>query len=47
MRRAGVRFMCGTDLGNEYIYPGFSVHDELRLLVDAGSPRWRRCRPLH
>ena len=36
MRRAGVPFMCGTDLGNQYIYPGFSVHDELRLLVEAG-----------
>lgn len=36
MRRAGVRFMSGTDLGNPYVYPGFSVHDELRLLVKAG-----------
>jgi imidazolonepropionase-like amidohydrolase len=36
MRRAGVDFMTGTDLGNEYIYPGFSVHDELELLVEAG-----------
>jgi hypothetical protein len=36
MRRAGVRILCGTDLGNAYIYPGFSVHDELRLLVEAG-----------
>lgn len=36
MRRAGVRFMSGTDLGNPYVYPGFSVHDELRLLVRAG-----------
>jgi imidazolonepropionase-like amidohydrolase len=36
MRRAGVRFMSGTDLGNPYLYPGFSVHDELRLLVEAG-----------
>jgi hypothetical protein len=36
MRRAGVDFMAGTDLGNEYLYPGFSLHDELVLLVDAG-----------
>lgn len=36
MRHAGVDFMTGTDLGNEYIYPGFSVHDELELLVEAG-----------
>jgi hypothetical protein len=36
MRRAGVEFMAGTDLGNEYLYPGFSLHDELVLLVQAG-----------
>jgi hypothetical protein len=36
MRRAGVEFMAGTDLGNEYLYPGFSLHDELVLLVHAG-----------
>lgn len=32
--RAGVRFMAGTDVGGIVgIYPGFSVHDELGLLV--------------
>ncbi len=36
MRHAGVEFMTGTDVGNEYIYPGFSLHDELELLVKAG-----------
>ena len=36
MRQAGVPFMTGTDLGNDYIYPGFSLHDELALLVEAG-----------
>jgi hypothetical protein len=36
MRRAGVGIMAGTDLGNEYLYPGFSLHDELVLLVNAG-----------
>ncbi|MFN2458970.1 MAG: amidohydrolase family protein [Chitinophagaceae bacterium] len=36
MRRAGVEFMSGTDVGTEYIYPGFSLHDELALLVQAG-----------
>lgn len=36
MRHAGVDFMTGTDLGNEYIYPGFSMHDELELLIEAG-----------
>ncbi|HSE40852.1 MAG TPA: amidohydrolase family protein, partial [Acidobacteriota bacterium] len=36
MRRSGVDFMTGTDLGNDYIYPGFSLHDELLLLVEGG-----------
>jgi imidazolonepropionase-like amidohydrolase len=36
MHQARVYFMTGTDLGNPYIYPGFSVHDELRFLVEAG-----------
>jgi imidazolonepropionase-like amidohydrolase len=28
--------MTGTDVDNPYVYPGFSVHDELALLVEAG-----------
>jgi imidazolonepropionase-like amidohydrolase len=36
MRHAGVRFLAGTDLGNPYIFPGFSLHDELGLLVGSG-----------
>ncbi|MCI0414182.1 amidohydrolase family protein [bacterium] len=32
----GVRFLVGTDLGARYMYPGFSVHDELQWLVNAG-----------
>jgi imidazolonepropionase-like amidohydrolase len=36
MRRAGVRFLAGTDTGNPYCFPGFSLHDELTLLVEAG-----------
>jgi imidazolonepropionase-like amidohydrolase len=36
MHQAGVPFLAGTDLGNAYIYPGFSLHDELALLVEAG-----------
>jgi len=36
MRRAGVKFIAGTDLGNPYCFPGFSLHDELGLLVKAG-----------
>jgi len=36
MRRAGVELLAGTDAGIPSIYPGFSVHDELTLLVEAG-----------
>ena len=36
MRRAGVQFLAGTDTGNPYCFPGFSLHDELALLVQAG-----------
>jgi imidazolonepropionase-like amidohydrolase len=36
MHRAGVRILAGTDLGNPYVYPGSSLHDELELLVQAG-----------
>lgn len=34
--RAGVMFLAGTDTTLPYIYPGFSVHDELGLFVQAG-----------
>lgn len=36
MRRAGVEFLAGTDVLNPYCFPGFSLHDELALLVNAG-----------
>jgi imidazolonepropionase-like amidohydrolase len=36
MRRAGVDILAGTDTGNPYCFPGFSLHDELGLLVQAG-----------
>jgi imidazolonepropionase-like amidohydrolase len=37
---AGVRILAGTDAGSVLIYPGFSLHEELALLVEAGlSPR--------
>ena len=40
MYRAGVPIMVGTDTGTPATVPGFAVHDELRLLVEAGlSPR--------
>jgi imidazolonepropionase-like amidohydrolase len=36
VKREGVRVLVGTDLGVKYVYPGFSVHDELGLLRNAG-----------
>jgi imidazolonepropionase-like amidohydrolase len=34
--RAGVPVLAGTDTGTAYVYPGFSLHDELENLVGAG-----------
>lgn len=36
MQRAGVQILAGTDTLNPYCFPGFSLHDELGLLVKAG-----------
>ncbi len=36
MHQSGVPILAGTDLGNPFIYAGFSLHDELELLVQAG-----------
>ncbi|WP_257454181.1 amidohydrolase family protein [Archangium lipolyticum] len=36
MHRAGVRVMAGTDSTTPWVFPGFSLHDELELLVQAG-----------
>lgn len=36
--RAGVPLLAGSDAGALYTYPGFSLHDELTLLVRAGVP---------
>jgi imidazolonepropionase-like amidohydrolase len=38
MQRAGVGILAGTDILNPYVFPGFSLHDELTLLVQAGLP---------
>jgi imidazolonepropionase-like amidohydrolase len=35
-RTLGVRLLAGTDITIPYTYPGFSLHDELKLLVEAG-----------
>lgn len=36
MYRAGVPILGGTDTMNPQCFPGFGIHDELALLVDAG-----------
>jgi len=36
MREQGVKVMAGTDLSDGRIFPGYSIHEELALLVDAG-----------
>lgn len=36
LRRAGVQFLPGTDLLNPYVFPGFSLHDELASFVEIG-----------
>ncbi len=33
---AGVKLLAGTDMPQAFVYPGFSLHDELALLVRAG-----------
>jgi hypothetical protein len=38
MFRAGVPLLAGTDVMNPYCMPGFSLHDELALLVESGLP---------
>ena len=36
MHRLGVPIVVGTDTGNPFVFPGYSVHEELELLVAAG-----------
>ncbi|GAB2750314.1 amidohydrolase family protein [Amycolatopsis magusensis] len=36
LHRAGVPVLAGTDSNNAFCFPGFSLHDELALLVRAG-----------
>ena len=36
MLKAKVRFMAGSDGPDPYVFPGFSLHDELELLVQSG-----------
>jgi imidazolonepropionase-like amidohydrolase len=35
MHRTGVKLLAGTDAGNPFSFPGFSLHDELGFMVQA------------
>jgi imidazolonepropionase-like amidohydrolase len=35
-REAGITVVAGTDTGNPLVFPGFSMHHELELMVEAG-----------
>jgi hypothetical protein len=36
LNRGGVKLLAGTDTPQPYVYPGFSLHEELGLLVRSG-----------
>ncbi len=36
LNKKGVKLLAGTDCGVSYVLPGFSIHDELKLLVESG-----------
>ncbi len=36
MDKMGANFLIGTDCGQPYIVPGFSMHEELQYFIDAG-----------
>ena len=36
LHEAGAGLLLGTDTGNPFVLPGFAVHRELALLVEAG-----------
>jgi len=36
MQNSGVKILVGTDTAAPYVFPGFSLHEELVLLVQAG-----------
>lgn len=46
MYEAGVGILGGTDCGNPYCFPGFGIHDELELLVEAGLTPMQALRTL-
>ena len=41
LAEAGVPLLAGTDLPNAVLIPGYSLHDELDALVEAGLTRYK------
>ena len=41
---AGAELMLGTDTPNPFVFPGYSVHEELQRFVDAGLSPWQALR---
>ncbi len=41
---AGAELMLGTDTPNPFVFPGYSVHEELRRFVEAGLSPWQALR---
>jgi imidazolonepropionase-like amidohydrolase len=39
MQKGGVKILAGTDSAAPYVFPGFSLHEELALFVQAGLTR--------
>lgn len=38
MYETGVRLLAGTDMGSSLLAPGYSLHEELAMLAEAGVP---------
>jgi imidazolonepropionase-like amidohydrolase len=36
LHQGGVKILAGTDTPNPYCFPGFSLHDELQIMVESG-----------
>ncbi len=36
LNNAGAELLLGSDAGNPFVLPGYAIHDELQLLVEAG-----------
>ncbi|MCG8461970.1 MAG: amidohydrolase family protein [Holophagales bacterium] len=41
---AGAELLLGSDTGNRFVLPGYAIHDEIRLLVEAGLTPYQAIR---